>query len=81
VKLLHGNIALQLYSHKCGFKVSYPIPKVDGNHVGDTLTQFISDYGVPEHLTFDGALVQTGPKTKILDAIQRYEIKYHVSGP
>ena len=57
------------------------LQKVDGNHVGNTLTQFVSDYGVPEHLTFDGASVQTGPKTGFMDAIRKYEIKYHVSGP
>ena len=55
--------------------------KVDGYSVGDSLTQFISDYGVPERLTFDGSSVQTGPKTRFMDAIRRYEIKYHVSGP
>jgi hypothetical protein len=81
LKSLRGNVGLQIYSHKCGFKVSYPIPKVEGNNIGDTLTQFIYYYGVPEHLTFDGASVQTGPKTRFMDAIRRYEIKYHVSGP
>ena len=81
VKSLRGNVGSQIYSHKCGFKVSYPLMKVDGNHVGDTLTQFIADFGAPEHLTFDGASVQTGPKTKFMQALRRYEIKYHVSGP
>ena len=28
-----------------------------------------------------GASVQTRPKTRFVDAIRRYEIKYHVSGP
>ena len=69
VKSLRGNIGSQLYSHKCGFKACYPLQKIDGNSVGDTLTQFISDYGVPERLTFDGALVQTGPTTRFMDAI------------
>jgi hypothetical protein len=81
VKSLRGNIGSQVYSHKCGFKACYPLQRVDGNAVGDTLTQFISDYGVPERLTFDGASVQTGPKTRFMDAIRRYEIKHHVSGP
>ena len=81
IKSLRGNVGSQIYSHKCGFKVAYPISRVDGNHVGDTLTQFIGDFGVPEQLTFDGASVQTGPKTRFMDAIRRYEIKYHVSGP
>jgi hypothetical protein len=81
IKSLRGNVGSQLFSHKCGFKVCYPLQKIDGNNVGDALTQFISDYGVPENLTFDGASVQTGPKTRFMDAIRRYEIKYHVSGP
>jgi hypothetical protein len=81
IKSLRGYIGSQLYSHKCGFKACYPLHNVDGNGVGDSLTQFISDYGVPERLTFDGASVQTGPKTRFMDAIRRYEIKYHVSGP
>jgi hypothetical protein len=80
-KSLRSNVGCQLYSHKCGFKAAYPIQKVDGNHVRDTLTQFVSDYGAPEHLTFNGASVQTGPKTRFMDAIRKYEIKYHVSGP
>jgi hypothetical protein len=75
LRSLRSNIGCQLYSHKCGFKVAYPIQKVDGDHVGDTLTQFISDFGVPEHLTFDGASVQTGPKTRFMSAIRKYEIK------
>jgi hypothetical protein len=78
---LRGNVGCQIYSHKCGFKAAYPMQRVDGDNVGDTLTQFISDYGVPEHLTYDGASVQTGPKTRFMDAIRRYEVKYHVSGP
>ena len=81
VRSLRNNVGSQLYSHKCGFKAAYPIRKVDGNHVGDTLTQFVSDFGAPEHLTFDGAAVHTGPKTKFMQAIRKYEIKYHVSGP
>lgn len=79
LKSLRGNVGCQVYSHKCGFKVASPMMKVDGNHVGDSLTQFISDFGVPAQLTFDGASVQTGPKTRFMDAIKRYEI--HVSGP
>ena len=67
--------------HTCGFKVSYPIQKVDGNHVEDTLTQVINNFGAPERCTFDGASIQTGPKMRFMDAIRNYEIKYHVSGP
>jgi hypothetical protein len=78
---LRGNIGLQLFSHKRGFKACCPLQKIDGNSVGDALIQFKSNYGIPERLTFDGASVHTGPKTRFVDAIRRYEIKYHVSGP
>jgi hypothetical protein len=81
LRSLRSNVGSQLYSRKRGFKAAYPIQNVDGNHVGDTLTQFVSDFGAPEHLTFDGAAAQTGPKTNFMQAIRKYEIKYHVSGP
>lgn len=81
IKSLRGNVGSQLFSHKCGFKAAYPIQRIDGDHVGNALTQFISDFGVLEHLTFDGASVQTGVRTRFMDAIRKYEVKYHVSGP
>ncbi len=82
IKSLRGSVVSQIYLHKCGCKVAYPILKGDGNHVGDALTQFIGDFRVPEQLTFDGASVQTGHKTRFMDVIRpRYEIEYHVSGP
>jgi hypothetical protein len=80
VKSLRGHVGCQLFPNKCGFKACYPLSKVDGNSVGDALTQFINSYGVPELLVFDGASVQTGPKTRFMDAIRRYKIRYHVSG-
>jgi hypothetical protein len=35
---------------------------------------------IPQQLTFVGASVQTGPKTRFIDVIRQYEIKYHVCG-
>lgn len=81
IRSLWSNIGCQIYSHKCGFEACYPIQRINGTQVGDTLTQFISDYGAPKHWTFDGASVQTGPTTRFMDAIRRYIIKYRVSGP
>ncbi len=65
LRSLRSNIACQIYSHKYGFKAAYTPQKVDGNHVGDTLTQFISDYGAPEHLTFDGCLSADWTQDKV----------------
>ena len=78
---LISHIATQLYSHKCGFNAAYHLTKADGKQVGYTLNEFIDDYGAPEHLTYDGAAVQTGSKTKFVDTIRRANIRSHVSGP
>jgi hypothetical protein len=73
---------LQNVSAKFGFAAVYPITGFDGATIGITLKDFISkNYGVPEHLTFDGALVQTGCNTMFMQTIKKYEIKYHVSSP
>jgi hypothetical protein len=45
----------------------------NGNHVGDTLLiQFVSDFGAPDHVAFDGAAVHT-PKTRFMRAIRKYD--------
>ena len=80
-KSLISNVATQLYSHKCGFNAAYHLTKANGEQVGYTLNEFIDDYGAPEHLTYDGAAVQTGSKTVFVDTIRRANIRSHVSGP
>ena len=81
LKSLLQNVAAQVYTTKFGFASVYPITGFDGTTIGNTLKDFISDYGVPEHLTFDGALVQTGRNTDFMKAIKKYEIKHHTSSP
>ena len=53
VMSLNGNKTCQIYSHKCGFKVVYSMMKANGENVGNTLSEFVHDYGAPSHLTFD----------------------------
>ena len=62
-------MASQIYSHKCGFNTAYHLQSANGDNVGYTLSQFVSEYGAPEHLTYDGASMQVGN-----------DIKNHVSG-
>ena len=57
INYIMQNKACQLYSHKCGFYVPYNLTEVNWDHIGDTLENFISDYPLPEILTFDGAEV------------------------
>lgn len=78
---LRGNIASQIYFHKCGFYVCHHLPKVDDKNVGPSLTSFIADWGIPKHLTMDGAAVQVGRNTTFMNTIRRAGIKYHISAP
>ena len=80
-KTLRGNVAGQVYSHKCGFNAVYHLRSANGDSIGYSLSDFVSDYGAPEHLTFDGAQVQVGSNTQFRNTIRKNDIKYHVSGP
>lgn len=81
VQSLRGYKATQIYSHKCGFKAAYHVTKVNNDQVGQSLNDFIFEYGAPSHLTYDGAAVQVGARTVFQDTIRRANIDYHVSGP
>eukprot|EP00978_Attheya_sp_CCMP212_P026107 scaffold85161_cov59-Attheya_sp.AAC.2 len=81
VKSIRGNIGSQVYTHKSGFQKPYHVQKADGDTIGYTLSEFISDFGAPDQLTYDGAAIQVGSKTRFMDLIRRYKIKYHISAP
>jgi len=80
-KSLRGNIASQIYFEKCGFMACYHVPRADNAHIGPTLSAFSSDYGIPEHLTMDGAQVQVGRHTEFQAFIRRHDISFHISHP
>ena len=81
VRSLLQNSCAQIYSHKIGFHVCYPMSNAKGVTIGYTLRDFCHDFGVPANLTFDGALAQVGRNTEFMKAIRKYHIEYHVSGP
>ena len=78
-KSLHQNTRAQVYSAKHGFTACYPLTQAIGDEIGQSLSDFISQYCIPEHLTFDGASAQLGRNTLFMKNIRRHEIKYHVS--
>ena len=78
---MRGNVASQMYIHKCGFNASYPIPRANSEHIGYSLNDFVSDYGATDHLTYDGAAVQVGRDTNFQKSVWKYKIKTHVSAP
>ena len=78
---LRGNKASQIYSHKCGFKTLYHLSKENNEQIGQSLKDFIFEYGAPSQLTYDGAAVQIGSKTLFQETIRKADIKPHVSNP
>jgi hypothetical protein len=69
-KSLRSNVASQIYTHKCGFNAIYHLTRANGEQVGYSLSDFIHEYGAPEHLTFDGAAVQVGSGTRFKDNLR-----------
>ena len=81
VKSILGNTCAQIYSHKVGFSACYPLPRANGEMVGNTLKDFVHDFGAPSHLTFDGAQVQMGKNTLFQATLKKHDIRFHVSSP
>ena len=70
-----SNAATQTYIHKCGFTTIYHMNKANNENIGHSLCAFISKYGLPEHLTYDGASVQVGSKTIFQNHVRKDEIQ------
>ena len=66
---LQGNKASQIYSHKVGFKTIYHMSRVNNEQIGQSMKDFILDYGAPSNLMYDGAAVQVRSKTLFQDSM------------
>ena len=55
--------------------------KANNENIGHSLGAFISEFGVPEHLTFYGAAVQVGSNTILQNHVRKYEIRNQRSDP
>ena len=64
-----------MFSNKSYFSKTYPIEKK--SEAGDALKRFCQEYGVPEHLTFDGSKEQNGRNTEFMHQIRQHNIDYH----
>ena len=69
---IHGNIYVQVLATTDYFVNVYPISKK--RHCGDGLSEFITDFGVPLNMTFDGSKDQTLPGTDFMKKIHNYDI-------
>ena len=81
IKSLNQNTCAHVYTHKVGFSAVYPDTSATGNALGQAYLDFCHDFGVPEHLTFDGATAQVGKKTLFMRSLRKNRSDFHVSSP
>ena len=62
----------QVFATKYYFVDVYPINKK--SHCGDGLSEFITDYGVPLKMKFDGSKDQTMPGTDFMKKTRKYDM-------
>ena len=60
-KTIEGNTCSQIFANKQLFAISYPLSSK--RFAREALKLFITQFGVPEYLTFDGAAEQCGKNT------------------
>ena len=81
IKSLNQHKYAQIYTHKCGFAISYPIDSMTGDNIGLSLQDLVHDFGIPTHLTFDGHPSQVGQGSLFMKNLRKYNIQYHISSP
>ncbi len=72
VRSINQHKYAQAYTHKCGFAVIYPMDNMTRDSIGQTLLDFIHDFGIPAILTFDGHKSQLGEGSLFMKTIRKY---------
>ena len=49
--------------------------------MGYSYIDFSHDFGITEHLTFDGYSAQVGQNTLFMKTVIKYDTQYHISSP
>ena len=62
IKLIHGYGYSQVYGNKFGYLKAYPMEGHTHRHIGDTLSVFIQDMGIPQKMHTDNAPEIVGRK-------------------
>ena len=66
-----------MFASKEYFAKIYPMDTK--SKAGDALKVFCREFGVPDHLTFDGSGEQTGKNTEFMKQIRKHNITSHVT--
>ena len=81
VNSLNQNMYAQVFSHKVGFNATYPMVSSTGDSLGYLYRDFSHDFGIPEHLTFDGYSAQVSWNTLFMKTVRKYDTQYHILSP
>ena len=76
-KSLDGNRYAQVFANKEYFAKIYPMDSKA--KAGDALKVFCREFGVPDHLTFDGSGEQNGKNTTFMKQIRKHNIDHHTT--
>ena len=76
-KSLAGNRYAQVFANKGYFSKIYSMDSK--RKAGQALREFCKEFGVPEHLTFDGSKEQCEKGTEFMKQIRTHNIDYHIS--
>ena len=74
-----GNKYSQVFANNSYFAAIYPMDTK--KKVGEALCVFCQEFGVPEHLTMDGAPYQVGQKPAFIKEVQIQGIDFQVIKP
>ena len=78
-KSLDGIKYAQVFSNTHYFSQVYPMDSK--SKAGDAFNIFCQEFGVPQHLTFDGSKEQSQKGTEFMRQVGNHDIDYHISEP
>ena len=81
VKSLNQNTCAHVFSHKIGFNATYSMVSSTWDSLGYLHREFRNDFGIPEHLTFDGYSAQVCRNKLFMKTVGKYDTQYHISSP
>ena len=73
-KSLDGNKHVQVFATEQFFVASYPMESKSMS--GQALKEFLSDFGVPDCITCDGASEQVRKRTEFMAQVQKHHIDF-----
>ena len=77
--MVKPNRYAQVFANSQYYAKIYPMDSK--SRAGDALKIFCREFGVPDHLTFDGSGEQNGKNTTFMQQIKKHNITHHTTEP